>query len=104
MKLTIIKSTVIALAVSGPMSVMAAEPLSQQKEVSNPIEAIVQIPVAGARVATGAVALPLMFVGEIGKISGQAGEALWEQANGSNSEPIHTSDTKVPANSNERFL
>jgi ABC-type phosphate/phosphonate transport system permease subunit len=104
MKLTIFKSTVLALIVSSPISVMAAEPLSQAEGISNPIEAIVQIPATGIRIATGVAALPLMFVGEIGNISGQAGEALWEHANSSNSEPMHASDTKVLSNSNESFL
>lgn len=104
MKLTILKSTVIALIVSGPMSVMAAEPLPQAEGTSNPIEAIVQIPVAGVRIATGAVALPLMFVGEIGNISGQAGEQLWQNATRQNSKSMEAADTKNPANSNERFL
>lgn len=104
MKFAILKSTVVALIISSSMSVMAAEPVSQPEGISNPIEVIVQIPVAGIRIATGVVALPLMFVGEIGNISGQAGEALWEHANSTSSEPMHASDTKVLVNSNESFL
>ena len=104
MKSTIFKSTALALVISSPMSVMAAEPMPQSKEISNPIEAIAQVPATGIRVATGAVALPLMFIGEIGNISGQAGEVLWEHANRSNSEPMHTSDTKTPINNKESYL
>jgi hypothetical protein len=90
MKSSVHKSVALALIVSAsPGLVMAAEPNPQTDEINNPIEAIAQIPVAGIKVASGVVALPLMFVGEIGNISGQAGEALWEHASNSSSEAKH---------------
>lgn len=36
---------------------------------------------AGIKVVSGVVALPLMMGGEIGKVSGDIGEALWDEAN-----------------------
>ncbi|MBL1141897.1 MAG: hypothetical protein HND53_07705 [Proteobacteria bacterium] len=104
MKLITVKSIALALIVSSPISVMATEPIPQPEEISNPIEVIVQIPVAGIRAATGLVSIPLMFVGEIGNISGQAGEQLWQSATRQKSKPIKDADIKNPANYNERFL
>jgi hypothetical protein len=103
MKSTIFKSTVLALIVASPMSVVAAESSQTSAVSNNPIEAIVNIPIAGVRIATGVVAIPLMIVGEIGSVSGQAGEKLWQQANGHNNKPMQSVDTKSPI-SNERFL
>ncbi len=37
--------------------------------------------VAGLKLVSGAVAVPLMMTGEIGKASGEIGESLWEEAN-----------------------
>ncbi len=104
MKLPIIKSTVIALIVSSPLSVMAVDTTVQLETSSHPVEAIAQIPITGLRIATGAVAIPLMIVGEIGSISGQAGKKLWEQATHQNAESMQAADTKKPTNNNERFL
>ena len=95
MKSTIIKSTVLALIVSSPMAVMAAEIIHSPEVSSNPVEVIVQIPIAGLKVATGVVAIPLMILGEIGNLSGQAGETLWEAANSPMGESMQTIDTKT---------
>lgn len=36
---------------------------------------------AGVKLVSGAVAIPLLMGGEIGKVSGEIGEVLWEEAN-----------------------
>ncbi len=44
-------------------------------------QALAHSTVAGLKLISGAVAIPLMMSGEIGKASGEIGEALWEEAN-----------------------
>ena len=44
-------------------------------------QAIAHATAAGLKLVSGAVAIPLMMSGEIGKASGEIGEALWEEAN-----------------------
>jgi hypothetical protein len=104
MKLTLLKSTVLALVVLSPMSVMAEEPLQKPAAYGNPILAIAQIPIAGVRIATGAVAIPLMIVGEIGNVSGQVGESLWQEANRQRTEPKKTVSSNISTNHKEKFL
>ena len=104
MKTSILKSTLLSLIVLSPMCVMAEEP-SQKPDITNsPIHAIAHIPIAGVKIATGAVAIPLMIVGEIGNISGQAGEQLWQQASRPVSDSTRTADTKFPSGIKETFL
>lgn len=49
--------------------------------VNHSAQAVAHTTVAGLKLVSGAVAVPLLVTGEIGKASGQAGEALWEDAN-----------------------
>ncbi len=44
-------------------------------------QALGHVTVAGLKLVSGAVAIPLMISGEIGKASGEIGESLWEEAN-----------------------
>ncbi|MCZ6805092.1 MAG: hypothetical protein O7D86_14520 [Proteobacteria bacterium] len=88
----------LALIVSSPMTVMAAETVRNPEASSNPVEAIAQIPVAGLKIATGAVAIPLLIVGEIGSLSGQAGESLWEVARSPIGKSMQAADTKTATN------
>ena len=62
MKLTILKSTVLALIVSSPMTVMAAETIHNPEASSNPVEVIAQIPIAGIKLGFGIAAIPLLTV------------------------------------------
>lgn len=50
---------------------------------------------ASGQVVSGAVAVPLIVVGEVGKLSTKAGEALLDVA--TDSEPLEISDTSVTA-------
>jgi hypothetical protein len=91
MKISEFKFTALAiLMASSSVSVLAAEASYQSEKTTNPIEAIVHIPVTGVRVAAGAAALPFMFIGEIGRISSQVGEELWMHASDSNSDSSQT--------------
>jgi len=49
--------------------------------LNNSIQAIGYSVEAGLKLASGAAAIPLMAVGEIGKVSGEIGHDLWEEAN-----------------------
>jgi hypothetical protein len=104
MESTILKLTIAALIISSPMSVIAAEPIQESEVSNNPIHAITHLPITGVKIATGAVAIPLMIVGEIGNISSQAGKELWLHASRPINKPNHSADTNTPVNSKERFL
>jgi len=104
MKLITLKSTALALIIASPMSVMATEQNYETHVSNNPIHAIAQIPIAGVKVATGAFALPLMMVGEIGNVSGEIGQSLWHEATGRNTESLRSVDAKSPTNGKESYL
>jgi hypothetical protein len=44
-------------------------------------QALAHSTAAGIKFVSGAIAIPLMMSGEIGKVSGEIGEELWEEAN-----------------------
>ena len=44
-------------------------------------QAIAHSTAAGIKLVSGSIAIPLIIGGEIGKASGEAGAALWEEAN-----------------------
>jgi hypothetical protein len=52
---------------------------------------------SGVKVVSGVVAIPLKIVGEIGMVSGEAGDALWEEANGTIGESLELSDAVITA-------
>ena len=45
------------------------------------LQAIGNSTIAGLKLASGAAAVPLISVGEVGKVSGDVGNELWEEAN-----------------------
>lgn len=49
--------------------------------VEHSVQAVAHSTAAGVKLVSGAVAVPLMLSGEIGKAAGEIGEALWEEAN-----------------------
>jgi hypothetical protein len=81
MKLTILKSIVLALITTSSITAMGTETNHKTDTLSNPVEVIAHVPIVGLKIASGIAAVPLMIVGEIGSLSGQAGESLWEAAN-----------------------
>ena len=98
MKLTILKSIALTIIASSSMSVMATDTIYKTDTSTNPVEAIAHIPIVGLKVAGGAAALPLMIVGEIGNLSGQAGESLWEAAKRPIGDINQPSTSRVDAN------
>lgn len=84
------KSTILSLLLAIPLTLTssmasAAGPFQHSLKASqHTAQAIAQTSIAGVKVVTGVVALPLMAVGEVGQLSGKAGGALWDSAN----EPI----------------
>ena len=68
----------------------SAQHLSQASVHS--AQAIAQTSVAGVKIVSGVVAVPLILVGEVGNASGQAGDALWESANQPIGEPLTITD------------
>ena len=65
--------------------------------IANSLEAIAQGTVAGFKLVSGAIAVPLMISGEIGRVSGQAGEELWQEANTPIGTPLVITDDVITA-------
>ncbi len=61
------------------------------------VEAIGHTAVAGMKLSSAAVAVPLGFSAGIGHASGQASEALWENANAEIGEPLIITDETIVA-------
>ncbi len=75
-----IGSTAILLGLSVPVYAGgSAQHFSDSLDHS--AQALGHVTVAGLKLVSGAVAIPLMMSGEIGKASGEIGESLWEEAN-----------------------
>ena len=51
------------------------------KAVTHSAQAVAHSTAAGVKLVSGVAAVPLMITGEIGKASGQLGEAMWDEAN-----------------------
>jgi hypothetical protein len=87
---------VIGAAVAGPAQAAgASQHLSNA--LANSLEAVAQSTVGGLKLVSGAVAIPLMIAGEIGKASGEAGEELWQEANTPIGEPLLITDDVITA-------
>ena len=63
--------------------------------LANSLEALAQGTVAGLKLVSGAVAVPLLISGEIGRVSGQAGEELWQEANTPIGTPLVITDEVI---------
>jgi hypothetical protein len=75
-----ISSAVILLSFSMPvLAGGSAQHLSDS--LNHSLQALAHSTAAGFKLVSGVVAIPLMVSGEIGKASGEIGEALWEEAN-----------------------
>jgi len=86
----------VAILVSMPVAAGGASyHLSQA--LANSMEALAQATVGGLKLVSGAIAVPLMVGGEIGKVSGQAGDELWEEANTPIGKPLVITDDVVTA-------
>ncbi len=93
MKSKIIKLITITSMLFGATSAMAAGPFQHLSQASaHSAQAIAQTSVAGVKIVSGIVAVPLMVVGVVGGVSGQAGHALWDSANQPIGEPLAITD------------
>ena len=93
MKSNIVKLVIATSMIFGSASVMAAGPSQHLSQASaHSVQAIAQTSVAGVKIVSGVVAVPLMLVGEVGNASGQAGHALWDSANQPIGEPLAITD------------
>jgi hypothetical protein len=94
-----LKLSTVAILVSmlfSSMNVMAAGPLQNLSNASkHSAQAVGQTSIAGVKIVSGIVAVPLMAVGEIGGASGQAGHALWDNASKSIGEPLEITDELI---------
>ena len=85
----IIKLVVISSILFGSASAMATGSVQHSSQAS---AHSAQTSVAGVKIVSGVIAVPLMLAGEVGKASGQAGHALWESANQPIGEPLAITD------------
>ncbi len=77
-------------------AVLAADSMSNAAaSVKHSGKAIKHGAVASGQLVSGAVAVPLVVVGEIGKASGKAGEALMDVA--TDKQPLEISDENITA-------
>ena len=59
------------------------------------LQAIGNTTIAGLKLASGAAAVPLMSVGEVGKVSDEIGNELWEEANTVETDAFPVSDEVI---------
>lgn len=59
------------------------------------LQAIGNSTLAGLKLASGAAAVPLMSVGEVGQVSGEIGDELWDEANTVETDAFPVSDETV---------
>jgi hypothetical protein len=83
----------ILTASSGALAGGSAEASARALEHS--LEALGYSIEGGLKLVSGAAAVPLITVGEIGKVSGEAGEELWEEANAPPRGPFPVTDEVV---------
>ena len=75
-----VMSLAVVPALAGGVSQHAGD------SINHSAQAVAHSSAAGAKLVSGAIAVPLMLSGEIGKATGEMGEALWDDAN----QPIGT--------------
>lgn len=80
------------------VNVSAAGSLQHLSQASvNSAQAIGHSAVAGVKIVSGVVAIPLTVAGEVGNVSGEAGKVLWEQTNRPIGEPLEITDAVITA-------
>ncbi len=65
--------------------------------LANSAQAIAHSTIAGLKLVSGIAAIPLLAVSEIGNVSEEIGETLWEEANQPIGEPLTITDDVVTA-------
>lgn len=79
-------------------NVLAAGPFEHSSQASkNSAQAIGHSSVAGVKVVSGVVAIPLTIAGEVGRVSKETGNALWENVNQPIGEPLEITDEIITA-------
>lgn len=72
---------------------VASDPVRHSGQASaHSAMAVGEFALAGAKLATGAVAVPLMISGGVGALSGEAGSSLWHAAGGTIGDPLPVAD------------
>ncbi len=93
---TFIATTATALLLTATQCAMAADSIGNTSTaLKYSGQAIKHGAIASGQLVSGAVAVPLVVVGEAGKLSGKAGETLMNIA--TDSEPLEISDTSITA-------
>lgn len=86
----LISTLFISLFSTGTIAGGSAEASARALESS--VQAIGYTLQGGLKLVSGAAALPLVVAGEIGRVSGEAGRSLWDEAN---APPVDMTGTPV---------
>lgn len=81
MQSKILQSGIFIVVMFSSMNVLAEPYNHTNQKSSGPADVVAYAALGGIKIASAAVAIPLLTVGEIGNVSGAAGNALWENAN-----------------------
>jgi len=88
---------ILFISIYIPMARAGGSVEHSAKALEMSLEAIGHSTIAGLKLVSGAVAVPLTFAGEVGKVSGDVGHDLWEEANTTESDAFPVSDEVVTA-------
>ena len=78
----LIKNTVVVGLFCASTAATAGGSLQHLGEsLNHSAQAVAHSTAAGVKIVSGVVSIPLMAVGEVGKVSGEIGEELWNEAN-----------------------
>ena len=96
MKMKTFKTVLMSLffVIAVPVNAGGSAEASAQA-VTHVLEAIGYSIEGGLKLVSGAASIPLMTAGEIGKVSGEIGNDLWEEANSPPHKPFPVTDEVV---------
>lgn len=96
MKINIFKYIFLTVFSMSSIPVMAGGAVEASAQaVTHSMEAIGYTLEGSFKLASGAVAVPFTVVGEIGKVSGEVGNELWEEANSPPHGPFPVTDEVI---------
>ena len=97
----LIKSVLIMVLCSASIPVFAGGSAEASAQALNHSFQAIGYSIEGSlKIASGAAAVPFMVVGEIGKVSGEIGHELWEEANSPPRGPYPVTDEVITVGPN----
>ena len=90
-------STIASLFLAGQAALAEGSVRHSGQALTHSVQASAHSVGAAAKLTSAAVALPLVAVGAVGHVSGEAGKALLDEANSDFKTPLTVSDETVTA-------